>query len=99
MTLSGERKAKVEELFKTWDVKGDGKIAYKTLNSTGVQVGLKEIKVLDDLGRMDTDGDEFVSLSEMLAFFGACSAEMNDEELLIMGDMSDVAATTTGVAK
>ena len=100
MTLSGERKAKVEELFKTWDVKGDGKIAYKTLNSTGVQVGPKEIKVLDDLGRMDTDGDEFVSLSEMLAFFGACSAEMNDEEFAtIMGDMSDVAATTTGVAK
>ena len=62
--------------------------------------GPKEIKVLNDLGRMDTDGDEFVTLSEMLAFFGACSEVMSDEEFAtIMGDMSDVAATTTGVAK
>lgn len=100
MQLSDARKEKVLELFKLWDYKNDGKIAYKTLNATGVQVGPKEHKVLDDLGRMDTDGDEVVTLDEMLAFFGACSEVMTDEEFdTIMGDMSDVASTTNGVAK
>ena len=100
MTLSDSRKEKVVELFKLWDVHKDGKIAYKTLNSTGVQVGPKEHKVLDDLGRMDTDGDEVVTLTEMMVFFGACSEVMSDDEFdTIMADMSDVASTTNGVAK
>ena len=63
-------------------------------------MGPKEHKVLDDLGRMDTDGDEVVTLDEMLVFFGACSEVMSDEEFdTIMGDMSDAASTTNGVAK
>lgn len=100
MALPEEKKAAVEELFAIWDYKSIGKIAYKEINSAGLQVGPKEIKVLDDLKKMDTDGDEVVDLPEMLAFFGAvCSIMSEDEFSSLIEEMKEVANSTVGVAK
>jgi len=100
MELPEKRAAMVKELFAIWDYRGGGQIAYKEINSAGVSVGPKEIKVLDDLKRMDINGDEFVDLPEMLTFFGAASSVMNDGEFeTIIGEMTEIANATVGVAK
>lgn len=100
MELSAERKAAVEELFAAWDFDKKGSIDRKQLNEqVGVSVGPRAEKVFTSLELMDADGDQLVTLDEMLAFFGAASSMMSDDEFSSLRDeMLEVAQTQASVA-
>ena len=61
--LAPEKLKLVKEMFKEWDIEGNGMIEIKALKGVTVNVGPQESQVLSQLIAMDYNGDGFVEAS------------------------------------
>ena len=68
--LSAERIAAVKALFDAWDIDGSGSIDRRKLTGVSeVSFGPFHAQVFKQIEEMDADGDQLVTLEEMLSFF------------------------------
>jgi Ca2+-binding EF-hand superfamily protein len=90
--LSAERIAAVKALFAAWDIDGSGSIDRRKLTGVSeVSFGPFHAQVFKQIKEMDTDGDQLVTLEEMLSFFQAAAALSDDEFEAIRSPMLEVA--------
>ena len=88
----------VKTLFKVWDFNGDGVISLGAIHTATVEVGGKKAKVFADFEKMDLNGDNVVTLDEMMTFFGLAVKEMGDEAFAFaVGEMTEAASGEQGV--
>ena len=81
--LEGKKKAVIEELFAIWDACdgcADGGISLDQLVGQGIEVGPNKEKVFTQFKAMDTDGDNVVSLEEMMTYFSIAATMMSEDE-------------------
>jgi len=98
--LEGEQKQLVLDLFNKWDFNGNGAIEIAVLSSTGVSVGPRMTKVFAEFEKMDVDGDQKVSLDEMLLYFGVVSQMMTPEQFhSTVEEMSAVAGQELSIER
>ena len=88
--LDATKRDAVMELFKMFDVLGDGKIPLDRLKGAKMMVGPAESSVLKKLAEMDFNQDGYVEASEWELYFTAIYAQLTDEEVkLVMDDLAE----------
>jgi len=97
--LTAARQAAVEELFAAWDVEKKGCIPVGQLQQGKLSFGPQTTGIFDALEAMDADGDDEVTLTEMLTYFTVVGEAMSDEQFeVVRSEMLTAAQDATLIA-